>query len=420
MNPTALITGNITNTATGAQMRGSAGSADALTFQKHLGAGNNQGQNQAPTLKAQSGFTGILNSVANLMNGTAQEESGQTLTELLEEGVTDGIPVEGKGLEQDALTEGVGVKNLIDAQAGLGVTVITPETQLPLPVVQNEGEKLLVAIPMQATVMGSRNPVNLIPAENVTTSSEVVGKVGKPDAMAAQLILPELKRAAISETKLLKDDLAGISVQNGVTAAKGQETLKVSNIQQFAGLQNILSERDAPGSSTLRTEGVLTSFTPSVTTVLKEVVTDRQISATSAVTEKTVVEQLSNGMLKVSSREAGKVVVKLSPEHLGNVEVTLSKKNGQTMVRVVVDRSETLDIVRTDIRALERTLIESGIDVRSNSISLALKSSNGDEDTRSFNENPQSAGPDISINREISEIPRRVIEGRGSVLNIRV
>jgi hypothetical protein len=408
MNPAALITGNITKGVTGGQSRGSASPADPLIFQKHLMAGGDTEQKQANGTLGSSGFSGVLNSIANLMNEVDQGKPSPQLSQTPENGVVEGSLNEKTGMQQGDATEETENGIVKNDQTMMAGNVITPEIPISMPVPQGENDDILLSPTVQGVASGSRGQLNLTQAENLITNPEIVAKAGKPDAIASQLILPEIKRTVAGQES------------PGVT--KAQESLKIANIQQTTGIHSLLPEKDNSTASPMRIEGVPTAFSSSVTTVLKEIVTERQISSATSVIEKTVVEQLSNGMMKVSSREAGKVVIKLAPEHLGSVEVTLSKKNGQTMVRVVVDRSETLDIVRSDIRSLEKTLIESGVDVRSNSISLALKSSSGNTDSggQTLNGNDRSIGHDISKRQEVSEIPRQIIEGRGGILNIRV
>jgi hypothetical protein len=422
MNPAALITGNITKGVTGGQSRGSASPADPLIFQKHLMAGGDTEQKQANGTLGSSGFSGVLNSIANLMNEVDQGKPSPQLSQTPENGVVEGSLNEKTGMQQGDATEETENGIVKNDQTMMAGNVITPEIPISMPVPQGENDDILLSPTVQGVASGSRGQLNLTQAENLITNPEIVAKAGKPDAIASQLILPEIKRTVAVGGKSVTEDLAAVTGQESPGVTKAQESLKIANIQQTTGIHSLLPEKDNSTASPMRIEGVPTAFSSSVTTVLKEIVTERQISSATSVIEKTVVEQLSNGMMKVSSREAGKVVIKLAPEHLGSVEVTLSKKNGQTMVRVVVDRSETLDIVRSDIRSLEKTLIESGVDVRSNSISLALKSSSGNTDSggQTLNGNDRSIGHDISKRQEVSEIPRQIIEGRGGILNIRV
>lgn len=403
---------------TGAQVRDAAGQTDPLAFQKHLMSGNPLDQISGAKMSVPSGFTGILNGVASLLNKVAQAPAGEPAAELVD-GVQvlpeEVLPVEG-GVSGDA-------GNVLsdEAQSVLGaVAVEVPLTVQPQSVA---GDQAAVSAPVQDIATGTRRPIyplDIPQMEAPAVGTPVAMKADKIESAAAQFAMPEMKRVVTTNSKASADDPAVIVGQS--TASKGGDGLKVSNVQQSAGVQSLATDGDRQASPQLRSEAVPSSFSAGVTTVLKEVVTERQVSSTTAVTERTVVEQLSNGMLKVATKQGGKVVIKLTPEHLGNVEVTLAKKNGLTMVRVVVDRAETLEMVRADIRSLERSLIESGIDVRSNSISLALKSSSGDADAghHAFDGNSNQSRAGGKTNSEIPDVPKRVIEGRGGILNIRV
>lgn len=418
MNPTALLTGNITKTATGAQVRDASGQTDPLAFQKHLMSGNALDQISGAKVSVPSGFSGVLNSVANLLNEAVKSPAGETVSELVD-GVEvlseGGIPV-GEGASSD-------MGNVVsdEVQSVLGVVAVG------MPIAEQSKQVAGDQVAVSATVLdfatGSRRtsyPLDFPQVEVPASGIPVAMKADKIESAAVQFALPEMKRVLTPNLKSSADDSA-VAVGHSA-AVKSGDGLKVSNVQQTAGVQSLAAVGDGQPPAQLRSEAVPSSFSAGVTTVLKEVVTERQVSSTTAVTERTVVEQLSNGMLKVATKQGGKVVIKVTPEHLGNVEVTLAKKNGLTVVRVVVDRSETLEMVRSDIRSLERSLIESGIDVRSNSISLALKSSSGDADAghQAFDGNSNQPRAGGKNNSEVSDVPRRVIEGRGGILNIRV
>lgn len=437
MNLSALLTSNINRPATGVAVRDTAGQADPLAFQKHLASGNLTDQDSGLKTGGPSGFSGILSSVAVLLT-----EEGKS--PVLGEGGVDpnvGVVIEGEAslpgqpspdspvikIGDETLEPAKTLETAVNDEAAsiLGAASIVGiavegQTQID---VSNAG---FVQTGIQNDVLASaRRPVLVADQgllENVTPNTASMLKDGKVDSAASQFIMPEIKRTTAVQSKSPAIDPTIVSTQQ--TEKTGVDASKVVGVLKSSNVQGLVADGDKPVSSLLRSEAPA-PMSAGVSTVLKEIVTERQISSTTSVVERTVVEQLSDGMLKVATKQAGKVVVKLTPEHLGQVEVTLAKKNGLTTVRVVVDRSETLDMVRADIRSLERSLIDAGVDLRSNSISLALRSSAGEMGAEGRGQGAQANSSSASnvpgkTNNETMNAPRRIIEGRGSILNISV
>ena len=72
--------------------------------------------------------------------------------------------------------------------------------------------------------------------------------------------------------------------------------------------------------------------------------------------------------------------VKLNPSELGRVDVrVINNDDGTVSTQIRVERSETLDLFQRDIRALERTLQQSGVKLGSDGIDLSLKDNGADQ-----------------------------------------
>lgn len=75
--------------------------------------------------------------------------------------------------------------------------------------------------------------------------------------------------------------------------------------------------------------------------------------------------------------------VRLNPSELGRVDVRLiTNEDGSVNARVQVERSETLDLFQRDVRALERSLQQSGLKLSSDGIDLSLKDNGTQEQGR--------------------------------------
>lgn len=72
--------------------------------------------------------------------------------------------------------------------------------------------------------------------------------------------------------------------------------------------------------------------------------------------------------------------VRLNPSELGRVDVrVITNDDGTVSTQIRVERSETLDLFQRDIRALERTLQQSGVKLGSDGIDLSLKDNGTDQ-----------------------------------------
>ena len=76
--------------------------------------------------------------------------------------------------------------------------------------------------------------------------------------------------------------------------------------------------------------------------------------------------------------------VRLNPSELGRVDVRIiNNDDGTVSTQIRVERSETLDLFQRDIRALERTLQQSGVKLGSDGIDLSLKDNGTDQGNNS-------------------------------------
>ncbi len=66
--------------------------------------------------------------------------------------------------------------------------------------------------------------------------------------------------------------------------------------------------------------------------------------------------------------------IMLDPPELGRIEVRLDvAKDGATSTHIFVERSETLDLLQRDARALEKALHEAGLDMKEGNLQFSLK-----------------------------------------------
>jgi len=136
-------------------------------------------------------------------------------------------------------------------------------------------------------------------------------------------------------------------------------------------------------------------------------------------------EQVAEGVLKAASAPGGRFTFVLSPADLGRVEVTLTKGDGHHGATVLVDRPETLEAIRSELRSLERILAEAGMDVRSGSVSVAIREGRtedgrADGEGHSSSSRPANETPVEPVASRPASSKRSLGEGRGMNLNIKV
>jgi flagellar hook-length control protein FliK len=66
--------------------------------------------------------------------------------------------------------------------------------------------------------------------------------------------------------------------------------------------------------------------------------------------------------------------IRLDPAELGSVDVRVEvRSNGEVRAHLVVERTETLDLMLRDQKNLERSLADAGLDVGSSGLQFSLK-----------------------------------------------
>lgn len=96
--------------------------------------------------------------------------------------------------------------------------------------------------------------------------------------------------------------------------------------------------------------------------------------------------------------------IRLNPPELGRVDVRIEMDNsGNVLARLAVEKSETLDLLQRDQRALERALVEAGLDGNKTDLEFSLRQENRGDDqpperhhwTASVAADPAAADPSL-------------------------
>lgn len=87
--------------------------------------------------------------------------------------------------------------------------------------------------------------------------------------------------------------------------------------------------------------------------------------------------------------------IRLNPPELGRIDVRMEMdQSGNVVARLAVERSETLDLMQRDQRALERALADAGLDAAKTELEFSLRRDGGDPDDPE--DAPWRAGPAAS------------------------
>jgi flagellar hook-length control protein FliK len=84
--------------------------------------------------------------------------------------------------------------------------------------------------------------------------------------------------------------------------------------------------------------------------------------------------------------------IRLDPPELGRLEIRLDfARDGQVTTHIVVERSETLDLLQRDARSLERALQNAGLDTSEGNLKFSLKDQGTAQDSPGKNEGKTAA-----------------------------
>ena len=89
-------------------------------------------------------------------------------------------------------------------------------------------------------------------------------------------------------------------------------------------------------------------------------------------------EQVAMQLRHAVAKGIDKITIQLSPASLGAIDVTLEVSSGaRVLVHVVVEKADTLELLRADARGLERALQEAGLRTDSGSLNFNLRGDGG-------------------------------------------
>lgn len=127
---------------------------------------------------------------------------------------------------------------------------------------------------------------------------------------------------------------------------------------------------------------------------------------------KTPMEQIKVKISQGVELGQDKISIKLHPHELGKVDVEMNTdKDGKTQIRIVADRSETLDFLRRDSGELRHALRELGVHSDEAGMQFSLNQNpNSETQQNAFNNDSNSSNPRLAAQEYANHAPQNEVE----------
>lgn len=258
------------------------------------------------------------------------------------------------------------------------------------------------------------------------------GITDEPVAPATAAVPPIARTPTAAEGEALADGSAERNLQKNLSEGASRDSAK-PNAEAFA--ENVRGDAEAAarrpaaearvGEPTskhimLPESMAATALTPAAAAPTQAVTPHLAAGTMPAVTLAVASEMVAQHRAGVSRFE-----IRLDPPELGRIDVRLDvDKAGNVRSHLIVERSETLDMLRADQRNLERTLEQAGFKSDPNGISMSLKDhgTGSGQNGRMF-EATMTRGNEAAVMEEPQPVPGVTSSGTSSAssnLDIRV
>ncbi|MCW8862052.1 MAG: flagellar hook-length control protein FliK [Rhodospirillales bacterium] len=193
---------------------------------------------------------------------------------------------------------------------------------------------------------------------------------GNPFAQTSQQAAQAAQQAGNNAAAVSAQQAAAQQAQSQAAANSGgaKAQVNVQNVQQPTSVQATQTGGETLSSSASNGPGQSTQASQTAAT-------QKPAAPQTPVRPQQVMEQVSVQVAKAINGGVDKVTIHLKPESLGRIEVQLEMgKPGRVNATIVVDKQETLDMLRQDVKGLEKALGDAGLDARSGDLNFALRS----------------------------------------------
>ena len=240
------------------------------------------------------------------------------------------------------------------------------------------------------------------PASNLaaTTGTDVQKSGTRPGqpAVGASAIAAAAQSNAQANAQASVQASAGSSTGTGTGTGTGSPQLQAGTDANPVNLaaahhRNAGTPAPAPAGSFPDVAGIASSVTPQAAP--RGASGPVPAPSPSAPTQPPVAEQVSVQISKAVKAGVDRIDIQLRPKELGRVDVRLELAgDGRVTASVTVDNQETLDMLKTDARGLERALDDAGLKADSNSLSFNLRGQDRSQSDNPLSQSPQTGGRD--------------------------
>lgn len=331
----------------------------------------------------------LINEIQEAVEGKVefiQADTGENVGEVQDEGQTDGALL---GAVNELLASEEGDQNTDGLPSDIKSALLSGQQQG-----QAGGEE--------------QNADDLIKVAANTGQQNTADEVGK--GKQAEATVAPLERI-VKETGLKKPENAG-SLNAGASGEGDGQDASGDELQNVKGGENLEGQKEKKNSPRIISAQAQTNFNnasqlannasqidPALSALQnnQNFASASQVGLTQGVTAGQQATQVPVNNLAVhiaAQAQNGnkRFDIMLDPPELGRIEVRLDvAKDGATSTHIFVERSETLDLLQRDARALEKALHEAGLDMKEGNLQFSLKEegnqgdANGDDDVSQGN-----------------------------------
>jgi flagellar hook-length control protein FliK len=272
-------------------------------------------------------------------------------------------------------------------------------------------EEMLKA-PQNDSVSGKNTktpPPVLIAGETPTNS--IASKTASSTTATSQVA--NLSANALSNTSNSGQASSQDNGGNGKKDSEGHPSPTIQKAKPMGQAALQFQTMESADQNTMKSSEYLT--TGSIMTSSGEITRPAGIAAPPLSTNNPALPQVPLNSLAVhiaAQANAGhqRFDIRLDPPELGRIDIRLEiGRDGQTITHLVVEKPETLDMLRQDVRQLERALTNAGLDSRNGSLSFSLREDNQNRQQQAMKNQQDSQQFSRDNGSEQNDIPEPVI-----------
>jgi flagellar hook-length control protein FliK len=211
-------------------------------------------------------------------------------------------------------------------------------------------------------IAGPENPLKTATAQQANTpaGAQVAGTQSVPDLRTT----PSPDDAARFTSEPVKTDESNVARQQGTSASP------LTGLQ--SGLMRALGNPGSERADSAITANSIDTLVPARDAAIVQNYNQQMRLAGDEV--RAPVKSLAVEITALARTGIKQFEIRMDPPELGRIDVRLDvKDNGSVTTRLVVERSETLDLLQRDARLLERALSDNGLKLDDGGLRMSLK-----------------------------------------------